>query len=200
MKDLCIENKIFELRGQRVMLDSDLAELYEVETKNLNKAVKRNLDRFPADFMFQLTEEELTNLRFQFGTSSWGGSRYLSYAFTEQGVAMLSGILRSSIAVQVNINIMRAFVRVRQYIASYKSDNLELAELHKQMELILSRLNEINEDIESLNKDQISNESIFEDLFRSIADINLQIQLKHTKLDRIPVKGYLKYIDKDQNG
>lgn len=108
MKDLCIENKIFELRGQRVMLDSDLAELYEVETKNLNKAVKRNLDRFPADFMFQLTEEELTNLRFQFGTSSWGGSRYLPYAFTEQGVAMLSGILRSSIAVQVNINIMRA--------------------------------------------------------------------------------------------
>ena len=103
-----IENKIYEIRGQKVMLDFDLAEMYQAETKNLNKAVKRNKERFPEDFMFQLTSEEMANLRFQIGTSSWGGTRYLPFAFTEQGVAMLSGILRSPQAVEVNINIMRA--------------------------------------------------------------------------------------------
>lgn len=101
-----IENKIYEIRGQKVMLDFDLAEMYEIETKNLNKAVKRNIERFPNDFMFQLTKEELSNLRFQIGTSSWGGNRYAPFAFTEQGVAMLSGVLRSPKAIEVNINIM----------------------------------------------------------------------------------------------
>ncbi len=114
MKDVdIIQRKIYEIRGQRVLLDRDLADLYQVTTGNLNKAVKRNIRRFPSDFMFQLTREEFeqlkTDLIFQFGSSSWGGTRKLPYAFTEQGVAMLSGVLHSDIAVDMNIAIMRAF-------------------------------------------------------------------------------------------
>jgi len=115
-----IEEKILMLRGHKVMLDKDLAQLYGVETKALNRALRRNKDRFPEDFVFRLTPEELQNLKFHFGTSSWGGRRYLPYAFTEQGVAMLSSILRSKRAVQVNIEIMRTFVRLRQMIATHK--------------------------------------------------------------------------------
>ncbi|RHR60756.1 ORF6N domain-containing protein [Parabacteroides sp. AF17-28] len=192
MEPTLIESKIYEIRGQRVMLDKDLADLYAVETKNLNKAVKRNPDRFPPDFMFQLTEEEFNHLRFHFGTSSWGGSRYMPYAFTEQGVAMLSGILRSPIAVQVNINIMRAFVKVRQYAFSSPINQAELLQLKEQIKLILSRQSEMDDDIESLNKDQETNDQLFEEIIKSIADINLRLQLKTTKLDRIRVKGYLK--------
>jgi len=119
-----IERAILMLRGHKVMLDADLAALYGVETKALVRAVKRNEDRFPHDFMFQLSREESDNLRLHFGTSSsWGGRRYLPYAFTEQGVAMLSSVLRSPRAVQVNIEIMRAFVRLRKMLAS----NAELA-------------------------------------------------------------------------
>jgi len=119
-----IEKKILLIRGEKVMLDADLAELYGVETKMLVRAVKRNIDRFPSDFMIQLNREEFENLRFQFGTSSrWGGRRYLPYAFTEQGVAMLSSVLNSERAVRVNVEIMRAFVRLRQMLAS----NTELA-------------------------------------------------------------------------
>ncbi len=105
-----IERKIFLIRGQKVMLDKDLAELYGVKTGNLNKAVDRNIDRFPADFMFRLTPIEFKNLIFHFGTSSWGGTRKLPRAFTEQGVAMLSSVLKSKRAIYVNIAIMRAFV------------------------------------------------------------------------------------------
>ncbi len=110
-----IERSTLLIRSQKVMLDDDLAALYEVETKALNRAVRRNLDRFPEDFMFHLTDEEFANLRYQSGTSSsaWGGRRYPPYAFTEQGVAMLSSVLRSERAVRVNIEIMRAFVRLR---------------------------------------------------------------------------------------
>ena len=119
-----IEKKILLIRGEKVMLDADIAELYGVETKMLVRAVKRNIDRFPSDFMIQLNRKEFENLRFQFGTSSrWGGRRYLPYAFTEQGVAMLSSVLNSERAVKVNIEIMRAFVRLRQMLAS----NAELA-------------------------------------------------------------------------
>ena len=121
-----IERAILVLRGHKVMLDSDLAALYGVRTKVLNQAVSRNIERFPADFMFQLTEEEATRLRSQIVTLKTGRGRhrkYLPYAFTEQGVAMLSGVLRSTRAVQVNIEIMRAFVRLRQMLAS----NVELA-------------------------------------------------------------------------
>lgn len=119
-----IEKKILLLRGEKVMLDAGLAELYGVETKMLVRAVKRNMDRFPPDFMFQLDRAEFENMRFQFGTSShWGGRRYLPYVFTEQGVAMLSSVLRSKRAVHVNIEIMRAFVNLRRMLSS----NAELA-------------------------------------------------------------------------
>ncbi len=116
-----IDKSILMIRDQKVLLDSDLAELYEVETKVLIQAVKRNIDRFPDDFMFQLSKEEFEILRSQIVTSSeWGGRRYPPYAFTEQGVAMLSGVLKSKRAVQVNIEIMRAFVRLRQWMASHE--------------------------------------------------------------------------------
>lgn len=128
-----IEKKILLLRGEKVMLDSDLAELYGVQTKELNRAVKRNLDRFPQDFMFQLSPDEIDGLRFHFGTSKGrGGRRYLPYVFTEQGVAMLSSALKSKRAVQVNIEIMRAFVRLREMIASNKELASRLNELEKK--------------------------------------------------------------------
>lgn len=115
-----VERQIFMVRGQAVMMDAHLAGLYGVETFNLNKAVKRNMERFPEDFMFQLAKEEAENLTFQFGMSSWGGRRTLPYAFTEQGVAMLSSVLRSKKAVAVNIEIMRAFVRMKKVLLADK--------------------------------------------------------------------------------
>ena len=127
------------------MLDFDLAAMYEVETKVLNQAVKRNIDRFPKDFMFQITEEEFNNLKSQFVTSSWGGKRYMPYAFTEQGVAMLSSVLKSKKAVQVNISIMRVFVAVKQMI-------LGNAELSKKLEELESKYNKQFSDVyEALN-------------------------------------------------
>jgi len=127
-----IQNMIYEIRGQKVMLDSDLALLYGVETFNLNKAVKRNIERFPDDFMFQLTKSEWENLIFQNGMSNkqHGGRRFMPYAFTEQGVAMLASVLNSSKAVTVNINIMRAFVKLRYYVLSQSKDE-QIAELQK---------------------------------------------------------------------
>jgi hypothetical protein len=127
-----IEQKIYELRGQKVMLDFDLAELYEVETKVLNQAVKRNTDRFPIDFMFQLSKKEFEILKSQIVTSSWGGTRKLPYAFTEQGVAMLSSVLRSDKAINVNIAIMRAFVLMRQYALGYKELADKIAKLERK--------------------------------------------------------------------
>lgn len=126
-----IQSKIYELRGQKVMLDFDLAEMYQVETRVLNQAVKRNIKRFPPDFMFQLTPDEWEVLKSQFVISSWGGTRKLPFAFTEQGLAMLSGVLNSDIAIQVNINIMRAFVAVRQMLAVPPVDRVE--QLESQM-------------------------------------------------------------------
>ena len=128
-----IQSRIHEIRGLKVMLDFDLAELYEVHTKNLNLAVKRNIKRFPLDFMFQLNDEEWTSLRLQFETSNKrGGNRYLPYAFTEQGLAMLSGILHSDKAIELNIAIMRAFVFIRQYALSHKDLTEKLKELETQ--------------------------------------------------------------------
>jgi len=124
-----VENRILLIRGHKVMVDADLAQLYGVPTKVLSRAVGRNLDRFPPDFMFRLTHEETTNLRCQIGTSSWGGRRYLPCVFTEQGVAMLSSVLRSPRAVAVNIEIMRAFVRLRQLLNTHKDLARRLDEL-----------------------------------------------------------------------
>ncbi len=140
-----IHTKIHEIRNQKVMLDFDLAALYEVETKVLNQAVKRNIERFPEDFMFQLTKIEFDNLRSQIVTSSWGGQRYLPYAFTEEGVAMLSSVLKSKKAIQVNISIMRAFVVMKQYIVDY-------TELNKKIQDIETKYNKQFADVyEALN-------------------------------------------------
>jgi hypothetical protein len=115
-----IEQKIFIIRGQKVMLDKDLAELYGVATRDLNKAVNRNLERFPDDFMLTLTRKEFTNLMFHFGTSSWGGTRKPPRVFTEHGILMLSSVLNSKRAIQVNLQIMRTFVTLRKILGSHK--------------------------------------------------------------------------------
>ena len=147
-----IRPKIHEIRCQRVILDYDLAELYSTETKLLKRAVKRNIKRFPEDFMFELTKEEFETLRCHIGTSKGrGGTRYLPYAFTEQGFAMLSSVLNNELAIQVNIGIMRAFVAVRQMIALPQRDKFaELQEDVKQLrdyvEDILTDQNDINEE------------------------------------------------------
>ena len=115
------------------MIDRDLALLYGVETRDLNKAVTRNLDRFPPDFMFMLNKDEFENLKFHFGTSSWGGTRKLPRAFTEPGVAMLSSVLKSKKAIKVNIAIMRAFINIRQILATHKEVALKLKELEARL-------------------------------------------------------------------
>lgn len=140
-----IEQKILLIRGQKVMLDRDLAELYGVKTKAFNQAVRRNLDRFPSDFMFELTAEEYKSLRFHFRTSnlrsqivtssSWGGRRYRPLAFSEQGVAMLSSVLRSERAVQVNIAVVRAFVKLRELLATHRDLARKLAEMEKNYDV-----------------------------------------------------------------
>ena len=178
-----IQDKIYSIRDMQVMLDRDLAELYEVETKNLNRAVKRNIDRFPDNFMFQLTEKEFQslelqknsskkntdgNLRFQFGTSSskHGGRRYFPYVFTEQGVAMLSGILKSEIAIKISVQIINTFIEMRKFISNnnkilQKIDNLELK--NDEQKLINSKIdNKIEKIFEIIEAKEIRpSEGIF---------------------------------------
>jgi hypothetical protein len=150
--DEIITSKIYLIRDKKVMLDEDLAELYDVETRRLNEQVKRNIGRFPEDFMFQLTKAEFEILIFQIGTSKWGGRRKLPYAFTEQGVAMLSGVLNSERAIKVNIQIMRVFTKVREILMDNMSIRLEIEEIKKKLtnqdkniELVFSYLDELIE-------------------------------------------------------
>ena len=170
-----IKNRIYEVRGQRVMLDRDLAELYNVETKVLNQAVKRNIERFPEDFMFQLDRKDAfllksqqiavnehnadlrsqtvtsssesadteANLKSQNMMSNWGGTRKMPYAFTELGIAMLSSVLRSETAIQVNINIMRAFVAIRHAVAAWQDTNLKVEQLSHKVDSLNARVDEI---------------------------------------------------------
>ena len=159
-----IQNRIYEIRGERVMLDRDLAALYETETKALNLAVKRNIKRFPADFMFQLTKEEFEiirsqvdaveegqRLRLQNETSKgWGGTRYLPYVFTEQGVAMLSGILNSDRAINMNIAIMRAFVEIRRIVLQQNDLKEQLQEIKARLGEHDAQLNHIYDAMENL--------------------------------------------------
>lgn len=149
-----IQSKIYEIRGQRVMLDFDLATLYHVETKRLKEAVRRNIERFEGEeFMFELSPNEFSNLRSQIASSSWGGRRYLPYAFTELGVAMLSSVLRSGTAIMINRSIMKAFVAVRNYITSTKTISAELSEIRSKLAL-LERNDEDNaEAINDLSED-----------------------------------------------
>ena len=152
LPDEVITSKIYLIRNTKVMLDKDLAELYGVLTGILNKAAKRNSKRFPDDFMFQLTKDEFEILKFQFGISSWGGTRSLPYAFTKQGVAMLSGILTSDRAISVNIQIMRIFTKVRKMLADGLTLKLDIEEIKKKLtnhdkniELVFSYLDELME-------------------------------------------------------
>ena len=128
-----IVNKIYLIRGMKVMLDFELSELYKTETKQLKRQVRRNIERFPDDFMFELTTEEFSDLRSQFGTSSWGGSRYTPMAFTEQGVAMLSSVLNSSTAIKVNIQIIRVFTRMKEMLLTNKDILLKLEQLENKV-------------------------------------------------------------------
>ena len=162
-----VQNRIYLIRGQRVILDKDIAFLYETETKSLNLSVKRHIDRFPLDFMFQLTKEEIEllrlqknqdneiipNLRFQIETSSlesWGGTRYLPYAFTEQGVAMLSGILNSKKAIEMNIAIMRAFVELRRVLLIQSDFKIQLDLIKDRLGGYDAQLNQIYDAIENI--------------------------------------------------
>lgn len=147
-----IQSKIYEIRGQKVMLDFDLAEMYGTETKRLKEAVKRNLKRFPQDFMFELTKEEFQCLRSQFASSNKrGGTRYMPYAFTEPGVAMLSSVLNSDAAIEINISIMRAFIAIRQLIANPPVDRI--GELEKQMKELKNYIEEVFADYNDINDD-----------------------------------------------
>ncbi len=132
LPDEVIMSKIYLIRGKKVMIDRDLAELYEVETRTLKQHVKRNIERFPEDFMFELTRDEFNNLRSQFVISSWGGLRYMPMAFTEQGVAMLSSILNSKQAIFVNIKIIRVFTKMRELIYTHKEILKKLEQLEKK--------------------------------------------------------------------
>ncbi len=131
--DEIILNNIYLIRGQKVMLDFDLAKLYQVETKQLKRSVNRNTDRFPGDFIFRLNKEEFDILRCRIGTSSWGGTRYMPMAFTEQGVAMLSSVLNSPTAINVNIQIIRVFTKMRAFLLTHKDILLQLEKIEKKM-------------------------------------------------------------------
>ena len=153
-----IQEKIYEIRGVRVMLDFDLAEMYQVETKILKQSVRRNIERFEGDdFMFELTAEEYNSLkhslRSQFVTSNKGGIRYMPFAFTEMGVAMLSSVLRSEIAIRINRDIMRAFVAVRNYILAQASDSVELAQLRERVLKLEQTTTDVLEGVNDLSED-----------------------------------------------
>ena len=172
---ILIQDLIHEIRGKKVMLDFDLARLYQVETRALNQAVQRNLDRFPDDFMFKLENEDFKNLKSQIVISSWGGRRKMPLAFTEQGVAMLSGLLHSKVAVQANIAIMRAFVQVREYLLTTSSFSKELNELRAKVDLLrqereddLEAFNDLSEDV----REQIDN------LYMAIGELSARIEEK----------------------
>ena len=159
MKDMSdelilVQNLIHEIRGQKVMLDFDLARLYQVETKVLNQAVRRNIKRFPEDFMFQLDNKEFANLKSQIVTSSWGGRRTPPLAFTEEGIAMLSSVLHSDVAIAANISILRAFVKVREYLLMVSTVSAEVKELRAKVDLLalqreedLGAVNDLSEDV-----------------------------------------------------
>ena len=185
-----IQNLIYEIRGQKVMLDFDLAKLYQVETKVLNQAVKRNIKRFPPDFMFQLTAEEVLNMRSQFVTSSKRKLSASPFAFTEQGVAMLSGVLKSDIAIEANIAIMRAFVQVRQYLLAAATVSSELKELRAKVDLLqlqqeenLGAVNDLSEDV----RGEIDN------LYLAIAELSTRLEEK--KNEPRPKIGFQQNID-----
>ena len=207
-----IKHRIYEVRGLRVMLDRDLAELYGVETKVLNQAVKRNIERFPEDFMFKLDRKDVfllksqqvsaneynadlrsqivtsstentdsdnkTHSRLQIATSNWGSGRYLPYAFTELGITMLSSVLRSETAIQVNINIMRAFVAIRHAVSAWQGVNLKVEQLSHKVDQLNNHVEEILHDQNDINRMQEETNN----------DIALQIEAINDALDQLREK------------
>ena len=178
---ILVQNLIHEIRGQKVMLDSDLARLYQVETKVLNQAVKRNIKRFPEDFMFQLDNKEFANLKSQIVTSSWGGRRTPPLAFTEEGIAMLSSVLHSDIAIAANISILRAFVKVREYLLMASTVSAEVKELRAKVDLLamqqeenLGAVNDLSEDV----REDIDN------LYLAIGELSSRIEEKKREPQR----------------
>lgn len=150
-----IKSKIYEIRGRKVMLDTDLAELYEVETKNLKRAVRANIERFPDDFMFELTKEEYNSLRCKNFTIKNGRgqhSKYLPFAFTREGIAMLSGLLRSPIAIQANINIMRAFFQMQEALLTVSNTQLQLEQIRTEIQQIKIEMNDTLADQNDINE------------------------------------------------
>ena len=179
--DNSIQDIIYDIRGVKVMLDYDLASMYEVDVSQLKRQVRRNIDRFPEDFMFELTSEEVSALRCQNGILKTGRgqhSKYPPFAFTEEGVAMLSGVLRSKVAVQVNINIMRAFVAVRQAIAALQSSELRYEQLSHKVDQLNAHVEEILHDQNNINQlqSQFNNE------------LALQIEVINDALDQLREK------------
>ncbi len=179
--DNSIQDIIYDIRGVKVMLDYDLASMYEVAVSQLKRQVRRNIDRFPEDFMFELTAEEVSALRCQNGILKTGRgqhSKYLPFAFTEEGVAMLSGVLRSKVAVQVNINIMRAFFAVRQAIAALQSSELRYEQLSHQVDQLNAHVEKILHDQDDINQmqSQFNNE------------VALQIEVINDALDQLREK------------
>ena len=185
-----IQNKIYEIRGQKVMLDFDLAELYGSETKRLKEAVRRNLKRFPGDFMFELTKEEYDSLRSQIASSNKrGGTRYMPFAFTEQGVAMLSSVLNSEAAIEINISIMRAFVTVRQYLSSVNSTTKEIEELKQRMKM----LEEGNEDtIAAVNDLSEDTRKELDDIYLALSQLADKQKQINQQRERKPI-GFIQY-------
>jgi hypothetical protein len=176
-----IKDVIYEVRGQKVMLDNDLAEMYEVEVSQLKRQVRRNIDRFPKDFMFELTPEEVSSLRCQNCTLKTGRgqhSKYAPFAFTEEGVAMLSGLLRSKIAIQVNINIMRAFVAVRQAVSALQTSELCYEQLSHKVDQLNAYVEEILHDQNDINEQQEQTNN----------EISIQIEAINDALDQLREK------------
>lgn len=173
-----IQTRIFEIRGERVMLDRDLAELYGVETKVLNQAVKRNIERFPKRFMFQLGNQEFANLKSQIVTASWGGSRTIPYAFTEQGVAMLSAVLKSPTAIQVSIAIMDAFVQIRRMIVDNHMKALEMSDIKMRLEQLEQGLEENLEAVNDLSEDMRGD---IDNIYQAIGELSVRQQRLETK-------------------
>ena len=204
-----IQPMIKVIRGQQVMLDSDLSALYGVETRRLNEQVKRNIERFPDDFMFQLRKEELDNLMSQNATSSWGGTRKLPYAFTEQGIAMLSTVLKSQTAVEVNIRIMRAFITMRRFIATNAQlfQRLETIEYHqlemKQHQEVTDR--RIDEVFKRLDTDIPPMQGIFydgqvSDAYRFVSDLIRKAKQSIVLIDNYVDDTVLTLLDKRSEG
>ena len=186
-----IQNKIYEIRGQRVMLDFDLAELYQVETRTLKQAVRRNIERFPEDFMFEITETEYNFLKNSLTSqivisNERGGRRYMPFAFTEEGVAMLSGVLRSKIAVQVNIAIMRAFVAIRNYIMTTSTVSAELAEIRAKLALLERADADNAEAVSDLSEDMCKE---LDNIYAAIAALSVKVPKDQKPVRKI---GYVK--------